>query len=72
MWQYLARNLKADPNILVLLTYLSTEIGTVTQRSLYRDLFDSIRMAWTLPLKYLYEKTPVVDEKNVDFTIDRG
>ena len=40
MWQYLARNLKADLNILVLLTYVSTEIGAVTQCSLYRDLFD--------------------------------
>ena len=42
MWQYLAWNLKADPNILVLLTYVSTEIGTVTQRSLYQDLFTPV------------------------------
>ena len=63
MRQYLARNLKADPNILVLLTYVSTEIGTVTQRSLYRDLFDSIRMAWTLPQKYLYVKPRLLMKK---------
>ena len=35
MWEYLERNLKADVNILL---YLWT--GAVTQRSLYRDLFN--------------------------------
>ena len=39
MWEYLARNLKADVNILVLYTCESTETGAVTQRSLYCDLF---------------------------------
>ena len=33
MWEYLARNLKAD-------TCESTETGAVTQRGLYRDLFN--------------------------------
>ena len=61
MWRYLPRNLKADPNILVLLTYVSTEIGTVTQRSLYRDLFDQNGMDFATEISLC--KTPVVDEK---------
>ena len=52
--------MKADPNILVLLTYVSTEIGTVTQRSLYRDLFDQNGMDFAEISLY---KNPVVDEK---------
>ena len=52
--------MKADPDILVLLTYVSTEIGTVTQRSLYRDLFDQNGMDFAEISLY---KTPVVDEK---------
>ena len=41
MWEYLERNFKADVNILVLYyTWESTETGAVTQRSLYRDLFN--------------------------------
>ena len=41
MSEYLEGNLKADVNILVLYyTCESTETGTVTQRSLYRDLFN--------------------------------
>ena len=63
MWQYLAQNLKADRNILVLLTYMSTEIGTVTQRSLYRDLFDQNGMDFATEISSC--KTPVVDEKMV-------
>ena len=71
MWQHLARNLTADPNILVpLLTYVSTEIGTVTQRSLYRDLFDQNGMDFATEISLC--KSPVVDEKKIDFTIDRG
>ena len=41
MWEYLARNLKADVNILTYnYTWESTETDAVTQRSLYRDLFN--------------------------------
>ena len=67
---YLARNLTVDPNILVLLTYVSTEIDTVAQRSLYRDLFDQNGMDFATEISLC--KTPVVDEKIFDFTIDRG
>ena len=70
MWIYLARNLKADPNILVLLTYVSTEIGTVTQRSLYRDLFDQNGM------EYLYVKPRLLMKKcwfyNSRFALSRN
>ena len=39
MWEYLARNLKADVNILPYnYTWESAETGAVTQGSLYRDL----------------------------------
>ena len=62
MWQYLAGNLKADPNILVLLTYVSTEIGTVTQRSLYRDLFNKNGMDFATEISLC--KTPVVEKNN--------
>ena len=55
------RNLKADPNILVLLTYVSTEIGTVAQRSLYRDVFDQNGMDFATGISLC--KTPVVDKK---------
>ena len=54
--------MKADPNVLVLLTYVSTEIiGTVTQRSLYRDVFDQNGMDFATEISLC--KTPVVDEK---------
>ena len=56
-----SRNLKADPNILVLLTYVSIEIGTVTQRSLYRELFDLNGMDFATEISLC--KTPVADEK---------
>ena len=60
MRQCLAGNLRADPNILVLLT-VSTEIGTVTQRSLYWDMFDQNGMDFATEISLC--KTPVVDEK---------
>ena len=61
MWQYLARNLKADLNILVPLTYVSREIGAVTQRSLYCDLFDQNGMDFATEISLC--KTLDVDEK---------
>ena len=61
MWQYLARNLKADLNILVLLTYVFTEIGAVTQCSFYRDLFNQNGVDFATEISLC--KTPVVDEK---------
>ena len=61
MWQHLARNLKGDPNILVLLTYVSMEIGTVTQRSLYRDLFDQNGMDFATEISLC--KTPLLMKK---------
>ena len=44
------------------------EIGIVTQHSLY--LFNQNGMDFVTETSLC--KTPVVDEKNVDFTIDRG
>ena len=40
---------------------VSTEIGTVTQRSLHRDLFDQNGMDFATEISLC--KTPVVDEK---------
>ena len=40
---------------------MSTEIGTVTQRSLYQDLFDLNGMDFATEISLC--KTPVVDEK---------
>ena len=40
MWEYLAQNMKADVNILVLINLWIYGIGAVTQRGLYRDLFN--------------------------------
>ena len=57
MWQYLARNLKADLNIF----YVSTEIGAVTQCSLYCDLFDQNGMDFATEISLC--KTLDVDEK---------
>ena len=45
MWEYLAWNLKADVYIF---TSMSTETGAVTQRSLYRDLFNQNDMDFYL------------------------
>ena len=71
MWEYLARNLKADVNILVLLTCESTETGAVTQRSLYRNPFNQNGMDFVTKISFC--KTLVVDEKTVvDFTRKRG
>ena len=44
----------------------STETGAVTQRSLYRDLFNQNGMDFVSEISFC--KTPVADEKNVDFS----
>ena len=63
MSEYLARNFMADLNILVplLKTCESTEIGAVTQHSLYWDLFNQNCINFTTEISFC--KTPVVDEK---------
>ena len=54
-------NLKADLNILVLLTCESTETGAVMQRSLYQDLFNQNGMDFVTEIYFC--KTLVADEK---------
>ena len=57
MCEYLARNLKADVNIL--------NSGTITQCSLYRDLFNQNGMPIVTEISFF--KAPVVDEKRLVF-----
>ena len=66
MWEYLGRNVKADVNVLV----LSTETGAITQRSLYRDLFNQNGMDFVNEISFC--KTPVADEKMLILATDRG
>ena len=47
----------------------STETGAVTQRSLYRDLFNQNGMDLSLNI---FCKNPVVDENFLILAIDRG
>ena len=56
MREYLARSLKADVNILVLLIKLASLRKLVQSRNVVCTGTSSVRMAWTLSLKYLYEK----------------
>ena len=66
MWEYSPRNLKADVNILVLLNLrVYAETGAVTQRSLYRDLFNQNGMDFVTEISFC--KNPVVDEKQLVF-----
>ena len=57
MREYLARNLKADVNILVLLN-----LGALS-RNVVCTGTSSIRMAWTLSLNYLFVKTRLLMKK---------
>ena len=59
MSEYSARKLKAD------VTCESTETGAVTQRSLYRDLFNQNGMDFVTEISFC--KTPAADEKGLVF-----
>ena len=48
----------------------STETGVVTQRSLYRDLFNQNGMDFVSEISFF--KTPVADEKMFILATDRG
>ena len=63
MWEYLARNLKVDVNILVQLNLCvhGNWCRTITQRSLYQDLFNQNDM--DLVTEIFFCKTPVLDKK---------
>ena len=63
MWEYLARNFKANVNILVILNFESTETGAVTLRILYWDHFNQNGMDFVIEISFC--KTPVVDEKRL-------
>ena len=69
MWEYLAQNMKADVNCILVLVINLWIYGTgaVTQRGLYRDLFNQNGMDFVTEISFC--KSPVVDVwKNVDFS----
>ena len=69
MREYLARNLKADVNILVLSIIILVSLRKLApSRNVVSTRTSSIRMAWT----FIFCKTPVVDEKFLILAIDRG
>ena len=71
MWEYLAQNMKADVNILVLINSRIHGSGAVTQCGLYRDLFNQNGMDFVTEMSLC--KTPVADIwKNVDFSNRQG
>ena len=71
MWEYLAENMKADENILVPINLRIYGTSAITQRSLYRDLFNQNGMDFVTEISFC--KTPVADIwKNVDFISNRN
>ena len=71
MWEYLARNLTADVDILALFyNSESTETDAVTQCSLYREPLNQNGMDFVTEKSFC--KTPVVDEKLWILSTDRG
>ena len=71
MWEYLAQNMKADVSILVLINLWIYGSGAVTQRGLYRDLFNQNGMDFVTEISFC--KTPVAYIwKNVDFSNRQG
>ena len=71
MWEYLAQNMKADENILVPINLRIYGTSAITQRSLYRDLFNQNGMDFVTEISFC--KTPVADIwKNVDFISNRN
>ena len=54
MWEYLARNLKAEVNI------LSAETGTVTKHILYRDLFNQNGMDFVTEISFCNDEKRLV------------
>ena len=71
MWEYLAQNMKADVNILVLINLWIYGTGAVTQRGLYRDLFNQNSMDFVTEISFC--KSTVADVwKNVDFSNRQG
>ena len=71
MGEYLAQNMKADVNILVLINLWIYGTGAVTQRGLYRHPFNQNGMDFVTEISFC--KTPVDDIwKNVDFSNRQG
>ena len=73
MWEYLAQNTKADVNCILLLVINLWIYGTgaVTQRGLYRDLFNQNSMDFVTEISFC--KSPVADVwKNIDFSNRQG
>ena len=72
MWEYLAQNMKADVIILVLINLWFCGSGAVTQRGLYRDLFNQNGMDFVTEMSLC--KTPVADmwKKMLILATDRG
>ena len=59
MWEYLAHNMKADVNILIPINLWNYGSGAVTQRLLYRDLFNQNGMDFVTEISFC--KNPVAD-----------
>ena len=59
MWEYLAQNMKADVNILVLINLWIYGTGAAKQRGLYRDLFNQNGMDFVTEISFC--KNPVAD-----------
>ena len=71
MWEYLAQNMKAYVNILVLINLWIYRSGAVSQRGLYRDLFNQNGMDFVTEISFC--KTLVADIwKDVDFSNRQG
>ena len=66
MWEYLARNLKADVNILVLFKLRKL----APSRNVVCTGISSIRMAWGLSLKYLTVKPRLLMKKRLVFEVE--
>ena len=71
MWEYLAQNMKAGVNLLVLINLWIYGSSAVTQHGLYQDLFNQNGM--DLSLKYLSVKPRLqIYEKMLILATDRG
>ena len=73
MWEYLAQNMKADVNCILLLVINLWIYGTgaVTQRGLYRDLFNQNSMDFVTEISFRKSRL-LMYEKMLILATDRG
>ena len=71
MWEYLAQNMKADVNILVLINLWIYASGAITQRGLYRDLFNQNGMDFVTEISFFKPRLLIYEIMSILAT-DRG